>query len=279
MSAQKISNVGVVGLGAMGLPIANTLREAGFAVKGFDVAAERRALLAGAVDDLAALKDADVIVLSLPNDAIVLKVAAELRHMLDAPLLVDTSTVSPVTARRLADDFAAAGGAYIDAPVSGGTAGAAAGSLLVMVGGDLAPVERAMPVIETLARKVVHCGGPGTGAVVKLANNMLAAGHLLLAGEALRIAKAGDVDADVLLEALNAGTGRSGVTELNLPKWILSGAFDSGFTLGLMAKDVGLAADLAGAGQIAAELAERWRRAAEEMGASTDFNRIVERHP
>lgn len=277
MSAATISKVGVVGLGAMGLPMAHTLAGAGFSVRGFDVAAERRQLFAPSVDTLEALAGVDAVVMSLPNDAIVASVVGALCRVLEAPLMIDTSTVSPVTSRRLAGDAVAAGGAYLDAPVSGGVAGAAAGTLLTMVGGDLSPVERAMPVLEALSRKIVRCGGPGTGAVVKLANNMLCAGHLLLAGEALRIAEAGDVGTDALLEALNAGSGRSGVTELNLPKWILPGAFDSGFTLGLMAKDVTLAADLAGAGNLAAEIAERWQEAADEMGGTADFNRIVER--
>jgi len=277
VSAARITKVGVVGLGAMGLPMANTLAGAGFAVKGFDVDVERRKLFAPSVDSLEALADVEAVVLSLPNDAVVASVVGALARALTAPLLIDTSTVSPVTSRRLAGDLAAVGGAYVDAPVSGGMAGAAAGTLLTMVGGDLSPVERAMPVLDALSRKVVRCGGPGTGAVVKLANNMLCAGHLLLAGEALRIAEAGDVGTDALLEALNAGSGRSGVTELNLPKWILSGAYDSGFTLGLMAKDVTLAAKLAGAGELASEIAERWQAAAEEMGGTSDFNRIVER--
>lgn len=278
MSA-AISKIGVVGLGAMGLPMAHTLTNAGFKVTGFDPAPERRALLPGAVGSLAALDASDALVLSLPNDKVVNEVGRAVTRFSSVPLVIDTSTISPVTARLLADDFSRAGGAYLDAPVSGGAAGAAAGQLLMMVGGDEAPFARAMPVLDAMARKVVHCGGPGTGAVVKLANNMLCAGQLLLAGEALRIAAAGGVDHGPLLEALNAGSGRSGVTEVNLPKWILSGAFDSGFTMGLMAKDVRLAAELSGAGAISGEIAERWREAADAMGASADFNRIVERRP
>lgn len=261
----------------MGLPMAETLRSAGFSVQGVDPAAERRALCPGAVDELAALDGVDALVLSLPNDAVVRDVLKTVCRFATVPLVIDTSTISPVTARLVAGDVASAGGAYLDAPVSGGAAGAAGGTLLMMVGGETAPVDRATRVLEAMARKIVHCGGPGTGATVKLANNMLCAGQLLLAGEALRIAAAGGVETDPLLEALNAGSGRSGVTEVNLPRWVLPGSFDSGFTMGLMAKDVKLAADLAGAGRLAAEVAERWQAAAEKMGASADFNRIVER--
>ena len=277
MTETRISTVGVIGLGAMGRPMAETLAGAGFAVRGFDTSAERRAALPQATATLDDLAGVDAVVLSLPNDAVVGSVVKALLHWPSVPLIIDTSTVSPVTARLMSEAADRAGGAYLDAPVSGGAAGAAGGSLLVMVGGDTAPVERAMPVLDAMARKIVRCGGPGAGAVVKLANNMLCSGHLLLAGEAMRIAEAGGVDAASLLEALNAGSGRSAVTEVNLPKWVLPGAFDSGFTLALMAKDMGLAADLAGAGRLTTEIAERVRAAAEAMGGDADFNRIVER--
>lgn len=279
VSETRIGSVGVIGLGAMGRPIAETLARAGFRVRGFDTSEARRAGLPGTVAALEDLDGVDAVVLSLPNDAVVDGVVKALCRFSAVPLIIDTSTVSPVTARLMSEAAYAAGGAYIDAPVSGGAAGAAGGSLLVMTGGDTAPIERAMPVLDVLARKVVRCGGPGSGAVVKLANNMLCAGHLLLAGEALRIAEAGGVEAGPLLEALNAGSGRSAVTEVNLPRWVLSGAFDSGFTLALMAKDARLAAELAGAGQLTSEIAQRVREAAEAMGGDADFNRIVERRP
>jgi len=272
--------VGVVGLGAMGLPMAETLAAAGLAVKGFDLDCGRRALLPGAVDTLAAVAEADAIVLSLPNDGVVKAVAGELLPLLRAgSLLVDTSTVAPQTARAVQADAAARGVGYVDAPVSGGAAGAAAGSLLVMAGGTDDDVARARPVLDPLARLVVHCGGPGAGAVVKLANNMLCAGQLLLAGEALRLADANGVSAEALLDAVNRGSGRSAVTEVNLPRWVLSGTFDSAFSLGLMAKDVTLAEGLSGAGILSAEIARRWREAAETLGAGEDFNRIVLTRP
>lgn len=273
-------SVGVVGLGAMGLPMAETLRSEGFAVTGFDASAERRARLPSAAETLEGLAGAETIVLSLPNDAVVREVAGQLLPRLPAgAVVVDTSTVSPETARAMQTEAAGHGIGWVDAPVSGGAAGAASGSLLVMAGGADADVERAMPVLSALARKVAHCGGPGAGAVVKLANNMLAAGQLLLAGEALRLAEASGVSAEALLEAVNAGSGRSAVTEVNLPRWVLSGTFDSAFSVGLMAKDVALAEALPGAGALAAEIAARWRAAAESLGADADFNRIVERPP
>lgn len=272
--------VGVVGLGAMGLPMARTLSGAGFAVRGFDVSAARRALLPDAVDSLETAAAAQSVLLSLPNDAVVKDVVAALVPLMaEGGVVIDTSTIAPETARAVQAEAASRGIGYVDAPVSGGAAGAAAGSLLVMAGGTDADVARAMPVLDALARAVVRCGGPGAGAVVKLANNMLCAGHLLLAAEALRLAAANSVSAEALLDAVNAGSGRSAVTEVNLPRWVLSGTFDSAFTLGLMAKDVSLAESLPGAGVLSAEVARRWRAAAETLDPGADFNRIVEAIP
>jgi 3-hydroxyisobutyrate dehydrogenase len=275
-----VEAVGVVGLGAMGLPMARTLSAAGFAVRGFDASAERRALLPEAVTVLEEVAGADVVLLSLPNDAAVRAVAHTLLPRLSpGRVVVDTSTVSPETARAMQAAAAGRGVGWVDAPVSGGAAGAASGALLVMAGGEDGDVARAMPVLSALARHVARCGGPGAGATVKLANNMLCAGQLLLAGEALRLAQANGVAAEAMLDAVNAGSGRSAVTEVNLPRWVLSGAFDSAFSVGLMAKDVTLAEDLPGAGALAAEVAARWRAAAERLGDGADFNRIVETPP
>ncbi|MEO1102807.1 MAG: NAD(P)-dependent oxidoreductase [Pseudomonadota bacterium] len=271
-------SVGVVGLGAMGLPMAKTLAAKGFAVTGVDVSETRRAAFSPSAADLEAISEVDAALLSLPDDGAVTAVVARLGALLgEGAVIVDTSTIGPDTARAMHDEAARHGIGYLDAPVSGGAAGAAAGALLVMVGGKGEDIDKALPLLEALAKKVARCGGPGAGAVVKLANNMLCAGQLLLAGEALRMAEAGGVTPEALLDALNAGSGRSAVTEVNLPRWVLPQAFDSGFTMALMAKDVSLAAQLAGAGKLAAEISERWQGGAEALGGAADFNRIVER--
>jgi 3-hydroxyisobutyrate dehydrogenase len=271
-----MTRVLVIGLGAMGLPMARTLAQAGFAVTGCDTDADRRAAFPGAVDHpgTASSGAQDAVLLSLPNDEAVRAVASALPLPAGA-VVIDTSTVAPDTSRDMQAALAERGIGYVDAPVSGGAAGAASGQLLVMAGGTDPDMARARPVLDALARLVVLCGGPGAGATVKLANNLLCAGHLVLVGEALRMAEAGGVEADALLSALNAGSGRSAVSEVNLPRWVLSGAFDSGFTLGLMAKDLGLAAALPGAGRQARGLADRWRDAATRLGPGEDFNRIV----
>jgi 3-hydroxyisobutyrate dehydrogenase len=279
--------VGVVGLGRMGLAMAMPLRRAGVPVVGFDIvaAARDRAMaegvaVAGSLSDLVA--DCTIILASLPDDAAVAALVEAPGGLVEAAagrLLIDTSTVEPATSRRLAERLAAAGHAMLDAPVSGGPAGAAAGTLTVMVGGSEADLTRAEPVFSALAGKVVHVGPSGAGAVAKLVNNLLCAAHLLTNGEAMRLAEASGVPAARVLEVVNAASGRSAVSEVNLPRWVLSGTFDSGFTMGLMRKDVRLAGRLLAASGLDApvsrEAIEQWAASVDRLPDEADFNRIA----
>ena len=269
---------GVIGLGAMGLPMARTLAGAGFDVMGFDADPARQpedVPLAGAIETIAGTCDASL--LSLPNSTIVEMVVAEIcAHAPSGHLVIDTSTADPASTRRLQAKAAAKGIGYVDAPVSGGAAGAASGQLLVMAGGTGDDLDRAMPVLDALARAVVRCGGPGSGNVAKLINNLLCAAHLSLAGEALKLGDAAGLDAGKLLEVLNLGSGRSAVIEVNLPKWVFSDAYDSGFTMGLMRKDVLLAADLGDLGPMSGMAASVWADSADTLADDADFNRMVD---
>lgn len=273
--------VGVVGLGAMGLPIGRTLAGKGFPVMGFDRGQARRAGLPGAAGSLTdCVAGSDVLLLSLPSSREVEAVMADVLALGRPGLVVaDASTAEPASTRRLQAQAARAGIGYVDAPVSGGPKGAAEGRLLVMAGGEETDLRRAMPVLEAIARQVIPCGGPGTGNVAKLVNNLLCAAHLALAGEALAIGEAAGIEPGVLAGVLAVGSGRSAVTEVNLPAWVLSGAYDSGFTMGLMRKDVRLAADLARAvdrlGPLSAAAAARWE-ASGAFSDGEDFNRMVD---
>lgn len=271
--------VAVIGLGAMGLPMARRLVAAGHDVVAWDASDQRRAAADVPLDEAAA-RGAGAVLLSLPHDAAVLAVAEGVLHAGPAPgaVVIDCSTVAPETPRRLAPRFAEAGFAWIDAPVSGGPAGAAAGTLTVMAGGEAAALARARPVLDAVAGKVVHVGGPGAGAVAKLVNNLLVASHLLTAAEALRIGRLAGVETSALLAVVNGASGRSAATEGNFPRWIASGSFDSGFTAGLMRKDLRLAAALAeavgGPGSVSAAVLSAWAESRAEDGA--DFNRVAE---
>jgi 3-hydroxyisobutyrate dehydrogenase len=273
--------VAVIGLGAMGLPIARRLAAAGHAVTGWDLSPARREAAAGIALAEDAARGAEAVLLSLPHDDAVSRAAEAILEAGPAPgaVVLDCSTVAPETPRRLAPRFAEAGLAWVDAPVSGGPAGAAAGTLTVMAGAAPGVLDRVTPVLEAIAGKVVPVGGPGAGAVAKLVNNLLVASHLLTAAEALRMGERAGVDTAALLAVVNGASGRSAATEVNFPRWIASGAFDSGFTAGLMRKDLRLAAALAeamgGAGGVSAAVLAAWAGSPVEDGA--DFNRVAER--
>lgn len=282
-----MERVGVVGLGRMGLAMATTLSRAGHAVVGHDVApaARERALAAGVAvaDGLGELAlSAGVIVSSLPDDAAVTALVDGLIEAAPAAdlLLIDTSTIEPETSRALAATLREAGHAMLDAPVSGGPAGAAAGTLTMMVGGEAADIERAAPVLDSLAGKIVHVGANGTGHAAKLVNNLLCATHLLAIGEALLLAEAAGAAPERVMAAVNAASGRSAVSEVNVPRWILSGAFDSGFTMGLMRKDVRLAGRLIDKAGLDAPLSHAavalWAASAAALADGEDFNRVAD---
>ncbi len=281
--------VGVVGLGNMGRGMALSLKRGGHQVLGTDASeATRTALAAEGIEihaDVAALcREAELVILSLPTadivDAVVTGENGILAHARPGLLVVDTSTSHPDTTRRLATLLADAGVALIDAPVSGGPKGAITGTMTMVIGGSEADVARAEPILEAISAKRVHVGAVGAGHVTKIINNLLCAAHLLTAAEAVKIARSAGVDAERMLEGINAGSGRSGVTQVNFPTWVLNDAFDSGFTMKLMRKDVRLGAQLVGELgldlPLAAEAAKLWAGSADTIADGEDFNRIVE---
>jgi 3-hydroxyisobutyrate dehydrogenase len=285
----SVTTVGVIGLGNMGRGMALSLQRGGLTVLGTDASEETRRILADdgveVVDSIAAVAArADIIVLSLPTAAIVTQVVTGPGGLLASArpgvLVVDTSTSHPDTTRQLARQLAEVGMSLIDAPVSGGPKGAITGQLTMVLGGSEADVARAEPVLATMSAKRVHVGGVGAGHVAKIANNLMCAAHLIVAGEVARLADSAGVTTEQLLEGINAGSGRSGITQVNYPTWILNGAFNSGFTMKLMRKDVRLAAELIGQTglqlPLAAEVARLWASSAESIGDDEDFNRIVE---
>ena len=283
-----ISTAGVVGLGNMGSGMAATLVRAGFQVLGFDLDQARGAAAEAAgvaVQDSAAavLRGADAVVFSLPA-------AKDVEAVATAPdglparrdrkvVVIDTSTSDPGTSRRLAARLADAGHGFLDAPVSGGPSGAAAGTLTMMIGGSAEDLALVRPVIDALTGTAVHVGPSGAGNVAKLVNNLLVAAHLITAREAMRLSEAAGLPAADALRVVNAATGRSAVTEVMYPRWILPGSFDSGFSAGLMRKDVRLAMDLAAAvGQdlsVSALIARLWQDAAGQVPDGADFTRIA----
>ncbi|WP_129140832.1 NAD(P)-dependent oxidoreductase [Modicisalibacter coralii] len=277
----------VIGLGHMGGNMALTLQTAGFTVEGMDIAETTRESMASrglSVLDMEALPVADVYLLSLPTSAHVRDVIESSPGLLQrAPkgsVIIDTSTSDPAVTRELAQKVLEAGHEWLDAPVSGGAAGAASGSLGMLLGGEASTIARVEPVLKALSARYTHVGAAGSGHVVKLANNYLCAAHLLTTAEAVALAKRAGVEPQACLAGLNSGSGRSAVSEVNFPKWILSEAFDSGFTTGLMRKDLRLARDAASDMGLSLELlkgvVERWHAEEDGLPDSADFNRIAD---
>lgn len=274
--------VAVIGLGNMGMAMLKRLIATGHQPRAWDLDPAKRdaARDAGAeVGAGIAGSLSDFTLLSLPHDAAVAAVLWEaLPALPKGAVIIDTSTLSPSAVRGFAEEAAGKGVFYLDAPVSGGPAGAAAGSMAMMVGGDGAALERARPVLQHLTARLLHIGPSGAGQVAKLVNNLLVASHLVTAGEALRLGAAAGVAPEALLPVLNGASGRSAVTEVNWPRWIIPETFDSGFSAGLMRKDVGLALALAQELGVPLEATGRaaalWTEWREAVPDEADFNRL-----
>jgi len=285
----EIRTVGVVGLGNMGLGMAATLVRAGFAVLGTDTNPTRRAPAEASgirfQDSLTeVLTGADALVFSLPYardvEAVVTAPGGLLQRRDRKVVVIDTSTSDPGTSRRLAARLAEAGHGLLDAPVSGGPSGAAAGTMTMMIGGSEEDLALAEPVVSAMSGTAIHVGPSGAGNIAKLVNNMLVAAHLITTGEAMRLSEAAGLPAEAVLKVVNAATGRSAISEVMYPRWVLSGAFDSGFSAGLMRKDVGLAADLAQETgtrlPLSAEVARIWAETRGGIADADDFTRMAD---
>ncbi|WP_081649460.1 NAD(P)-dependent oxidoreductase [Thalassospira lucentensis] len=281
--------IGVVGLGNMGLGMVRTLLREGFAVIGFDLSDERQVEVARAGAAIVASQKelftaCDTIILSLPTAAHVTAVltgeGGVVEYGCTPRLVIDTTTSEPDVTRNLDQTLRPLGHILIDAPVSGGPAGANSGQLTMMVGGSDADFAKAMPVLTALGGKITHVGPVGAGHAVKIVNNMLVAAHLLTMSEAIRLGTAAGVEVEHLISALSAGSGRSAISEVNYPKWVMNGAFDSGFTMGLMRKDMRLAMALAAQKDVAMPVSELagvlWAQSADAFADDADFNRITE---
>ena len=281
--------IGLIGCGNMGGGMASQIIGAGHGLTCFDPSAENSAKvaamgakLAASARELAAL--CEVIILSLPKAAIVEAVMEDMLSSLqEGTIILDTSTSEPATSQAMSAKGTAGGFAFVDGPVSGGPAAANTGSMTMLLGGDADAIETLRPLLDILTVKTVIVGGSGAGHAAKIANNMLCAANLVLVGEAVRLGQQAGVNPQDLLEGINAGSGRSGVSEVNFEKWSLNDTFDSGFTMGLMRKDVGLALDLAKRSGIDlsgfAQIADIWLNKSGDIEDADDFNAIVKRDP
>ena len=288
--------VGFVGLGNMGRPMAANLARAGFEVVGYDAdpdAADAFAAATGcrtAATPAALAGAATVAVTMLPTGAIVRQVLLEeergaLASGLGAGtsgdgLVVDMSSSEPMGTRALGAALAERGVALVDAPVSGGVAKAADGTLAIMVGADdEAAAQRADPILRAMGDRLFRAGPLGAGHAAKALNNYAAAAAFTAAAEALIVGEAFGLERETLLTIINNSTGRSFNSEVPIRQEVLPRTFATGFKLGLMAKDVAIAADLAEAlgadAPLSRNMKARWAAAGAALGPDADFTRAV----
>jgi 3-hydroxyisobutyrate dehydrogenase len=277
-------HIAVVGLGSMGGAMASALHQAQWQVSGFDPSPDARSAAEAAgirtVDDVELLAGTPYVVLSLPSARVVEATVPELLTNSGTIAIVDTTTSEPTTSAELAARAAERGAAFVDAPVSGGRDGAAAGQLTAFVGATAEALDAARPVLDALTGgQYQHLGGPGSGNVVKLLNNVLAAANLVSVGEALAVAKAYGVDPAVAAAGISGASGGSKVSAAMYPNWVLSGTHDSGFSLGLMARDAALAIEVAGhrgeRPELLAAASQHWQDALADLGPGADFTEIA----
>lgn len=269
-----MSRVAFIGLGTMGLPMARNLLAAGHEVVACDLDPARAEALGGRIAATAAeaAEDAELALLSLPSPEAVALVAGELPR---GVLLVDMSTGPPALARRLAEEFEAA----LDAPVSGGPRGAQSATLTIMVGGQPDAYERAEPLLRSLGRPVL-VGGPGAGQTAKLCNNLIAGATMAAIAEACAIAEREGIDPGILYELLTSSTGDSRVLRTRFPlpgvdpSHPASNDYEPLFMLDLIAKDLGLALELAGDAPVASAALAEYRRAQEAGLGGLDYSAV-----
>lgn len=274
-----IDAVGFVGLGHMGNALASNLVAAGWTVVGHDVAGPGRApagvRFVPSLADVA--RESDALVWSLPDGDASEQVARQVAETPGrrATHVVDTSTIGVAAARAVAERLAEAGVGYVDAPVSGGRAGARARTLVVMVAGADDACGHVEPVLAGLSDRRFRVGDrPGLGQALKLVNNFLSATALAATSEAIAFGRSMGLEMGTMLEVLAVSSGRSGAVTDKFPSEILTGRYASGFSNSLMRKDLRLYLDAAGAAtEIGFAVAMVWERfAAEEPGV--DFTRI-----
>ncbi|WP_431287899.1 3-hydroxyisobutyrate dehydrogenase [Roseateles chitinivorans] len=262
-NATIAERIAFIGLGHMGGPMAANLVKNGYAVAAFDLseaalAAARAAGVTVAPSAAAAVEGASVVISMLPAskhvEALFLGedgLGGLLARIAAGALVIDCSTIAPASAQRVAQAAQARGLAMIDAPVSGGTAGAAAGTLTFIVGGEAAALERARPVLAAMGKNIFHMGASGAGQVAKLCNNMALGVIMAVTGEALALGVSHGLDPQALSAMMAVSTGRSWATEVCnpwpgvKPEAPASRGYTGGFGSDLMLKDLGLAVEAA----------------------------------
>jgi 3-hydroxyisobutyrate dehydrogenase-like beta-hydroxyacid dehydrogenase len=279
--------IGFIGLGNMGAPMARRLVEAGHHLTVYDTRQELignlTALGAVAARSPAEVADAaETVMASLPTPDIVLAVATGPRGVIEGKRVrrfVDLSTTGAVMAQRIFAQLAARNIVQIDSPVSGGVSGAEKGTLAVMASGPRADVEAIEPALSVIGKVFFIGERPGAGQTMKLVNNVLSATAVAATSEAMVTGAKAGLDPRIMLDVINAGSGRNTASADKFPRCVLPGTFDVGFTVGLMAKDVKLflseSTALGVPTQVIEAVARLLQITCDELGSDTDLTSVV----
>jgi 3-hydroxyisobutyrate dehydrogenase-like beta-hydroxyacid dehydrogenase len=286
-SSEQESQIGFIGVGVMGRPMARRLIEAGHSLIVYDrdehAVAELAALGARAAGSVREVADnAGIVFTSLPTPAVFKQVALGDGGLIEGrtlKILVDLSTVGSRTEKEVADGLLAKGIATVDAPVSGGAAGAKKGTPAIMAAGKPAAVNEVQALFEVFGKVFVVGEEPGQGQLLKLLNNMLSSTAFAITSEAFVAGARGGLDPEVMMSVINAGSGKNGATLDKFPKQVLPRSFDFGFPIGSVCKDIGLAVDECQAlgvpmwvGSVARQV---WNYAAMQDGTKRDMTELV----
>lgn len=297
MTETATTHVAIVGLGNMGAPMAANLVAAGHKVTGFDLDPAARGMAHDAGVDVAvgaaeAVTDAEVVITMLPGGAHVLGCwtgsdgsPGLLKAAKPGTLFIDCSTIDVSSAREAHTAAADADMRSVDAPVSGGVVGAAAGTLTFMAGGDAGAVAAAEPVLAVLGKRVVHCGGPGAGQAAKICNNLILGISMIGVSEAFVLGERLGLDHQALFDVASTASGQCWALDTNcpvpgpVPTSPANRDYAGGFAGRLMLKDLGLAMTAAGEHGVVSALGElareRYAELVERGGADLDFSSII----
>ncbi len=283
-----LKHVGFIGLGKMGMPMATRLIDAGYTLSVHDVNRKACDTLAAkgariGASPAAIASEADTVLLSLPNPAIVREVALGAQGLIagsKVKTMIDLSTTGASAAREIAAALAAKRITAVDSPVSGGVTGALKGTLAVMVSCPKPLFADLEPMLKHIGRVFFIGERPGMGQTMKLANNLLSATALAATCEAVVFGVKAGLDPAIMIDVINAGSGRNSASQDKFPKAILPRSFDYGFTTYLMYKDLKLCLEEAEAAGVpmwvSNAVRQLWFQAHEELGGDTDFTAIVQ---
>ncbi len=284
----SLGKIGFAGIGAMGTPMSTNLIKAGHKLVLFDIDAKKAQAVAATHECEVATSLADLatksntVITMLPDGKLVHKAllgpGGICETLKPGSLIIDMSSSSPMGTRELGAILEKKGFQFIDAPVSNGVKGATAATLSIMVGGDKAIFERVKPMLEKMGNQIYYAGPLGAGHAIKALNNYVSAAGMIAACEAMHAGEAFGIDPNIAIDIINTSSGYNGTTQRKCKQFMISGAYNAGFSTGLMAKDVRTALEIAQAmgtsTTLAKPTADIWDDMEKKLGFLSDHTEI-----